>query len=226
MRLPLAWLAGSVLLHALVVLSIPHSAEQSPPLPEILRVTIEKSDPPRVAPVPERPAPRPVSPSKPAQEKPRIDPPRDQPKARAPVSAPASPAREVLSLPPQSPSESQVPVPAPEKSVEQAREAAAVTQSPPKQDSLAAARPAPPRVTDAYVLDSPVRYPRTSERGRVTLKVLVSRDGRATNVSLEKPSGYANLDRHAADAVRRWRFAPARQGGETLEQWVTVNVDY
>jgi len=89
-----------------------------------------------------------------------------------------------------------------------------------------AARPAPARVADAYVLDSPVRYPRTAEHGRVTLKVLVSREGRAANVSLEKPSGYVSLDRHALDAVRRWRFAPARQGGEAVEQWLTVNVDY
>ncbi len=60
----------------------------------------------------------------------------------------------------------------------------------------------------------------------MSLKVLVNRDGRAASVVLEKPSGYASLDRHAQDAVRRWRFAPARQGGETVEQWLTVNVDY
>jgi protein TonB len=60
----------------------------------------------------------------------------------------------------------------------------------------------------------------------VTLKVLVTREGRASTVNVEKSSGYPNLDQHAREAVRRWRFAPARQGNETVEQWMTVNVDY
>ena len=76
------------------------------------------------------------------------------------------------------------------------------------------------------MIDSPVRYPRTAEQGRVTLKVLVNREGRVANVTLEKTSGYANLDSHAVHAVRGWRFAPARQGAEPVEQWLTVNVDY
>ena len=76
------------------------------------------------------------------------------------------------------------------------------------------------------MIDSPVRYPRTAEQGRVTLRVLVNRDGRVATIALEKTSGYASLDQHAQAAVRRWRFAPARQGDEPVEQWLTVNVDY
>jgi protein TonB len=60
----------------------------------------------------------------------------------------------------------------------------------------------------------------------VTLKVLVTRDGRAGAVNLEKSSGYSSLDQHALQAVKRWRFTPARQGNEPVEQWMTVNVDY
>ena len=81
-------------------------------------------------------------------------------------------------------------------------------------------------VRDASLIDSSVRYPRTAEKGRVTLKVLVTRDGRAATVDMEKSSGHANLDQHAMQAVKRWRFTPARQGGEPVEQWITVNVDY
>ena len=34
------------------------------------------------------------------------------------------------------------------------------------------------------------------------------------------------LDRHALEAVARWRFEPARKGDEAVEQWLVVNVDY
>jgi protein TonB len=141
--------------------------------------------------------------------------------------APAVLPREILSLPRDSAApEPQFTVPAPEKPAEQPRDAGQSARATPQPENPAPAKPAPPRLSDASVLDSPVRYPRTAERGRVTLKVLVSREGRATNASMEKSSGYVNLDQHALQAVRRWRFAPARQGSEPVEQWITVNVDY
>lgn len=227
LQAPLAWLAASVLLHALVLAAFPNAAAPPMPLPEVLRVTIEKSEPPRVAAARAEPAARVVPLAKPPQDKPRMEAAREQSKAPIPRSTPEVASREILSLP-----QSQVfPAPqvaaaAPEKAIEQPREPTESARPAPPAQNIAAARPSPPRVTDAYVLDSPVRYPRTAEHGRVTLKVLVSRDGRAANASLEKPSGYATLDRHALTAVRRWRFAPARQGEELVEQWLTVNVDY
>jgi periplasmic protein TonB len=71
-----------------------------------------------------------------------------------------------------------------------------------------------------------VRYPRTAEQGRVTLRVLVNREGRVAKATLATTSGYQTLDRHALEAVRGWRFAPARKGDEAVEQWLVVNVDY
>lgn len=227
-RLPLAWLAGSVLFHTLALVAVPHHVERRPSQPEMLRVTIEKSDPqPRVATPPERPAARAAPTAKPPP-KPQIQAPREQSNTPPPRSSADRPPREILSVP-QSAAEPQFSVPAAEKPAEPPREPPQAVRPPlPSETAATTAVPrlAPPRVSDAYVLDSPVRYPRTAEHGRVTLKVLVGRDGRASNVSLDKASGHASLDRHAVDAVRRWRFAPARQGGETVEQWLTVNVDY
>lgn len=54
------------------------------------------------------------------------------------------------------------------------------------------------------------------------LKVLVSRDGDVLNIEVAKSSGYQVLDKAAAEAVRKWRFIPARQGDTPLEAWVQV----
>lgn len=228
-RVLAGWLAGSVIAHALVLLALPHSPERAPRV-EILRVEIEKAELPREAkPETQRvakatPRPKPILAEKPRAPSPK--PPRE-PAPRKEV-APPLPPREVLALP-REPARPQpaFTVPAPEAPAPQKGEPVRAPPPVPPPEAPAAAKPAPPpRIADARVLDSPVRYPRTAEQGRVTLKVLVSRDGRVANATLEKTSGYANLDQHALQAVRGWRFAPARQDAEPVEQWLTVNVDY
>ena len=37
-------------------------------------------------------------------------------------------------------------------------------------------------------------------------------------------SGYERLDRAAVEAVRHWRFAPARRGTETIAAWALVPI--
>jgi protein TonB len=58
----------------------------------------------------------------------------------------------------------------------------------------------------------------------VTLKVLVGMDGLPQRVEVEKTSGSSRLDSAALDAVRRWRFVPARRGSSAIESWVLVPV--
>ena len=86
----------------------------------------------------------------------------------------------------------------------------------------------PPRFDAAY-LDNPAPlYPSTARRageeGRVLLRVLVSADGRAQSVELAKTSGFERLDAAAIDAVRRWRFVPARRGDAAVAAHVNVPV--
>jgi protein TonB len=74
------------------------------------------------------------------------------------------------------------------------------------------------------------RYPWLSrqkgEEGRVVLRVAVDEGGRAIDVAVLASSGYGRLDRAAASAVRRWRFAPARRAGRAVLGAVDVPVTF
>lgn len=74
------------------------------------------------------------------------------------------------------------------------------------------------------------RYPASARRsgiqGTTVLRVFVARDGRVTDVGIEKTAGHPDLDEAAADAVRRWRFDPARRGEEAVGMWVLLPVEF
>lgn len=63
-------------------------------------------------------------------------------------------------------------------------------------------------------------YPAVSrskgEQGVVLLKVCVAATGGVDSVDLAKTSGFVRLDRAASDTVERWRFHPARKGGQPI----------
>lgn len=84
----------------------------------------------------------------------------------------------------------------------------------------------PPQFGAAYFNNPKPAYPPLAKRmgmeGMVMLKVLVSREGDALNIEIAKSSGYQVLDRAATEAVKKWRFIPARQGDYPLEAWVQV----
>lgn len=86
--------------------------------------------------------------------------------------------------------------------------------------------PTPPRFDAAY-LDNPApAYPTLSrkarEEGRVVLKVLVEANGQPTRTEVQTSSGYERLDRAAQSAVSRWKFVPAKQGTDSVADWVLV----
>ncbi|HXF67131.1 MAG TPA: energy transducer TonB, partial [Burkholderiales bacterium] len=86
----------------------------------------------------------------------------------------------------------------------------------------------PPRLDASYLRNPPPRYPlaarRAGEQGTVLLRVLVARDGQPARVELERSSGSRHLDAAALEAVKAWRFIPARRGTEPLESWVLVPI--
>ena len=67
---------------------------------------------------------------------------------------------------------------------------------------------------------------RQHEEGRVLLRVRVGADGRADSVEIATSSGYGRLDRAAQDAVRRWRFVPARRGAEAVAAYFNVPIAF
>jgi protein TonB len=73
-------------------------------------------------------------------------------------------------------------------------------------------------------------YPSTPRRlgiqGTTTLRIYVSAEGRVTEVVVEQTAGHSDLDHAAADAVRRWRFEPARRGTEAVGMWVLLPVEF
>ena len=88
----------------------------------------------------------------------------------------------------------------------------------------------PPRFDMAY-LDNPApAYPgvsrRMREQGRVILKVLVDAAGAAQSVEVGTSSGSARLDGAAIEAVRRWRFSPARRGAQAIAGWALVPITF
>ena len=54
------------------------------------------------------------------------------------------------------------------------------------------------------------------EQGTVLLKVCVSATGSVDSVDIAKSSGFVRLDSSANDTVERWRFHPARKGGNPV----------
>ncbi len=204
------WLVPLVLVvHAAggwVVLS-----KRSEPLdaaPRIMEASIGPSpaqEPPQAQPVPPRPNPPPA--------------PRRQPR---PSSAPTAVAR--------------APAPLALPAAAQTHDAPAVTVPRPEPAPPAPAQPAapapivPPSFSAAYLENPPPAYPATSRRlgetGRVVLRVRVGTEGRADAVELATSSGFERLDRAALEAVKRWRFVPARQAGAPVAAWVRVPLSF
>jgi len=73
-------------------------------------------------------------------------------------------------------------------------------------------------------------YPSSARRlgiqGMTTLRVYVGADGRVGDVVIHESAGHADLDSAAADAVKRWRFEPARRGAEAVGVWVLLPVEF
>ena len=87
-----------------------------------------------------------------------------------------------------------------------------------------------PRFDVAYLNNPRPEYPRISrrmgEQGRVLLHVFVNAAGLAEKVEIRTSSGHARLDESAREAVRRWKFVPARQGDQPVSAWVLVPISF
>ncbi len=84
---------------------------------------------------------------------------------------------------------------------------------------------------DAAYLNNPApAYPlisrRQGESGKVLLRVKVSSLGTAATVEIAQSCGFPRLDQAALDAVRKWRFVPARRGDEAISASVIVPLTF
>lgn len=219
---PLQWRAVQFALmlaaHAALIAWLVSTQFRPAPEPELIRMTVRTVD-----------APTPVPP-RPIVEPPRPLAPRPKPIARAaPPPTPAEPAPKPAEAPPiLTAAPSPEPAPAP---------FTVAPQPAPLEEPSAPPSPAPsalpivamaPRFDAAYLHNPAPDYPhasrRSGETGKVLLNVRVSAQGVAEQVQIAKSSGFPRLDEAAREAVRRWRFVPARRGDEAIAANVIVPI--
>jgi protein TonB len=73
-------------------------------------------------------------------------------------------------------------------------------------------------------------YPRAARRagreGIVKVRVLLDTDGNPASVMVLETSGYEDFDTAAAQAVKKWRFSPARRGGKPVASFHDVRIRF
>lgn len=141
------------------------------------------------------------------------------------AALPATPPVEPMSIPaaetrtPVVEPETQVTQPTDNKPVLNAAEAAAEMQTYQS-----------PSFNAAYLNNPPPAYPsisrRVGEQGLVLLRVQVTEDGAASSVVLQTGSGSNRLDKAALEAVKKWRFTPAKRGERPVSASVIVPVRF
>jgi len=166
------------------------------------------------------------------------------PALSAPRAAPLQPpAPEVELLPKPEPMTKALPAPVPARIAEAVAEHApqlappeAAPIAPPVQPAPEATRLAPepvlelPRYNAAYLSNPPPAYPLAARRrgieGTVLVRAEISAGGACLRAELKKSSGNGMLDQAAVDAVKEWRFVPARRGSQALAAWVEVPITF
>jgi len=81
-----------------------------------------------------------------------------------------------------------------------------------------------------YRENRPPAYPGAARQrgyeGDVLIAAEVRADGRIGAVRVKRSSGYASLDDSALEAVRSWRFEPARRMGAVVDAWVEIPIRF
>ena len=208
---------GSVAAHLLILTTLPGwiASREAPPRP--LTVELLQREPPEIVP----PQPLPMDARPPRAERP-------PPELARPVVKQAQEPREaILTAPPDAPPLPTAPAVAvvpeqrpPQQSTEALRQ--------PPTPAAAPAPMTPPRFDAAYLNNPRPAYPlaarRRGDQGTVLIRVLVTVEGFAASVGLEKTSGFPSLDEAALTAVKYWRFVPARQGTQAIESPYVVPI--
>lgn len=67
---------------------------------------------------------------------------------------------------------------------------------------------------------------REGREGHVLLRVLIDDQGKTKSVEINRSSGSDALDQAATQAIKLWRFHPARAGDKPVESWVSIPVEF
>ncbi len=170
---------------------------------------------------------KPVSPAKPIE---KVEKPVKKP-VKKPISKPVTPRLKPAARP-TAPTVEQTSTPVAEtsppsaESETKAAAAAPVTSTKPADTQTYQS----PSFNAAYLNNPAPSYPslsrRLGEEGRVLLRVQVMEDGTAGSVELQAGSGSSRLDQAALEAVKKWRFVPAKRGEQAVSASVVVPVRF
>lgn len=87
-----------------------------------------------------------------------------------------------------------------------------------------------PRYNAAYLSNPPPSYPMSARRrgieGTVLVRAEVAAGGECLRAELKKSSGAEVLDQAALEAVKKWRFVPAKRGNQAVVAWVEVPITF
>jgi periplasmic protein TonB len=207
-----ASLAAVLAMHAVAAAALLSYAPARSALMAAAPIMVDLITLPRIEPRPEppveivppkpRPRPKPVAKALPK-------PPETSPVVTAPVETPSP----MVVAPPPEP-----PPPPP------------VALAPPEPAPAPVVEVSPPIFNAAYLDNPQPRYPplsrRIGEQGRVILRVLVTPAGNAQQIEVRDSSGHARLDDAAREAVRQWKFVPAKRGEQPVAAWVLIPVSF
>lgn len=219
--------------------SMPRESQPVPPTPKPRRPTRrEIEDDPNLPPVVRPFEPQPVPPPPKAVPKPSPLPrPEDadenpQTHRRPPVHAPTAPRDSARSTEPPSPARGGRGATNATQPENTSRGSGAPGNTRP--ETAASGKPGGgfegARANAAYLHNPKPEYPPLARRrqweGRVILKVRVLAAGTVAAISVETSSGHEILDEAALEAVRRWRFVPAKRGGQAVDSVVNVPINF
>jgi protein TonB len=164
--------------------------------------TLVMAEPEEAPPPPPEPPPPPPPPEKKPEPKPTPKPPPKAPPSERAVKAPE---------------------PEPPPPVEKPAEPKPVEPAPPPPVQ-------PPRAASGKLNNQALVYPHMSrklrEQGTVVLDILVKTDGTIGDIKIKTSSGFKRLDDAAVNAVKRWRYEPATQGGVKIDFWYVQPVEF
>lgn len=67
---------------------------------------------------------------------------------------------------------------------------------------------------------------REGREGRVLLRVLIDDQGKTRSIEINRSSGSDALDQAATEAIKLWRFHPARAGDKPIASWVSIPIEF
>lgn len=81
-----------------------------------------------------------------------------------------------------------------------------------------------------YLSNPPPNYPvlslRLNEQGKVVVRVLIGKNGRALDARITQSSGFDRLDQAALRAVLSWRYVPGTVDGQAQDMWFDAPINF